>query len=295
MTAQAKLHPVKPAPQTPAAPARSPLSDGDFRVFLRTDQAGTMQVPGLPHAYVAIHAGPSVLVTCQRGGYRHAGRAVYGDIDIIPAGTPSVWEMKGRDTALLLRLSTALLRAAAQELGADPDQLEIRNRFQMRDEAIENIGWALKAELEAGYPSGRLYLDGMAFSLAARLVRCHSSLAAAQEHRPNGRMAGARLRRVLAYIEDNLAKNLSLVGLATVAELGVSHLKSSFRESTGLPVHQYVIRRRVERAKKLLRDGKLSISQVALEAGFAHQSHLARHLKRLAGVSPRDFRQGGAA
>lgn len=294
MNSRTTLRELKPstAPQLPLGHSR--VRDEDFRVVLRSDEAGVMDVPGLPHAYVAIHAGPSVHVACQRGGYRHAGRAVYGDIDIIPAGTPSLWEMRGKDTALLMRLSPALLRTAARELGADPERVEIRNRFQMRDDAIENIGWALKAEMEAGYPSGRLYLDGMAISLAARLVRCHSSLAVA-ERRPNGRMAGARLRRVLAYIEDNLAKDLSLPELAGVAELGVSHLKASFRETVGLPVHQYVIRRRVECAKRMLRDGKLSISQVALEAGFAHQSHLARHLRRLAGVSPRGVRDGSGA
>src|SRR5215813_13267410 len=158
MPSQTKVHQLKPATQDQASLARSAMRDGSFRVFLRTDEAGSVAVPGLPHAYVAIHAGPSVHVTCRRGGYRHAGRAVYGDIDIIPAGTPSLWEMSGRDTALLLRLSPALLRSAAQELGVDPGRLEIRNRFQMRDEAIENIGWALKAEMQAGYPSGQLYL-----------------------------------------------------------------------------------------------------------------------------------------
>jgi AraC family transcriptional regulator len=267
---------------------RARVRDDDFRVILRTDQAGIMEVPGLPHAYVAIHAGPSVHVACKRGGQRHAGRAVYGDIDIIPAKTPSVWEMKGKDTALLMRLSPALLRAAAEELGADPERVEIRNRFQMRDEAIENIGWALKAEMEAGYPSGRLYLDGLAISLAARLVRCHSS-AALSDLAGNGHITGARLRRVLAYIEDNLGQDLSLSEIASVAELSVSHFKASFREAMGLPAHQYVIRRRVEHAKKLLREGKLPISQVALEAGFAHQSHLAKHVRRLTGVSPRSL------
>jgi AraC family transcriptional regulator len=269
---------------------RLQVRDDDFRVILRSDQAGVMEVPALPHAYVAIHAGPSVYVACRRGGYRHAGRAVFGDIDIIPAETPSVWEMNGKDTALLLRVSPALLRSAAEELGLDPDRVEIRNRFQMRDTAIENIGWALKAEMEAGYPSGRLYMNGMAMSLAARLLRCHSSVALS-DPALNGRMAGARLRRVLAHIEDNLEKDLSLSDIASVAQLSLSHFKSSFREAMGLPVHQYVIRRRVEHAKKLLREGKLSISQVALEAGFAHQSHLARHLRRLAGVSPRTMRR----
>src|SRR5215470_13174484 len=103
----------------PELPIKRPVRDDDFRVMLRSDPPGVMEVPSLPHAYVAIHAGPSVHVACRRGGYRHAGRAVYGDIDIIPAGTPSLWEMSGKDTALLLRLSPALLRSAAQELGVD--------------------------------------------------------------------------------------------------------------------------------------------------------------------------------
>lgn len=292
MSSRATVRELKPVPAP--QPIERPLRDSDFRVMLRSDPPGVMEVPALPHAYVAIHAGPSVHVACRRGGHRHAGRAVFGDIDVIPAQTPSFWEMKGKDTALLMRLSSSLLRAAAQELGLDPTRLELRNRFQMRDEAIESIGWALKAEMEAGYPSGRLYMDGMAISLAARLVRCHSSVALS-DRASNGRMAGARLRRVLAYIEDNLDKDLSLLEIAVVAELSVSHFKASFRETMGLPVHQYVIRRRVEHAKKLLREGKLSISQVALEAGFAHQSHLARHMRRLTGVSPRSLRASSAA
>jgi len=292
MSSRATLREFSPS-RSADLPIKRRVRDDDFRVMLRSDPPGVMEVPALPHAYVAIHAGPSVHVACRRGGYRHAGRAVFGDIDIIPMETPSVWEMKGKDTALLMRLSSSLLRAAAEELGMDPARLEIRNRFQMRDEAIENIGWALKAEMEAGYPSGRLYLDGMALSLAARLVRCHSS-AALSDRMLNRRMAGARLRRVLAHIEDNLEKDLSLFEIASVAELSVSHFKASFREAMGLPVHQYVIRRRVEHAKRLLREGKLSISQVALEVGFAHQSHLARHMRRLTGVSPRSMRTDGA-
>jgi AraC family transcriptional regulator len=71
-----------------------------------------------------------------------------------------------------------------------------------------------------------------------------------------------------------------------VADLSVSHLKVLFRHSVGLPVHEYVVRRRVERARTLLLAGKLSLSQVALASGFAHQSHLARQMRRVLGVTP---------
>ena len=95
-----------------------------------------------------------------------------------------------------------------------------------------------------------------------------------------------KLRQVQSYIEENLSASLSLRAVADAVGMSASHLKVRFREATGIPVHQYVIHRRVERATLLLREGMLPISQIALDVGFAHQSHLAMHMKRLLGVSP---------
>jgi AraC family transcriptional regulator len=105
-------------------------------------------------------------------------------------------------------------------------------------------------------------------------------------------MPGPTLRRLLAHIEDNLDGALTLGNLAGVAGLSASHLKALFRQSMGVPVHQYVVRRRVERASTLLRSGNLSSSEVALASGFAHQSHLARQMRRLLGVTPTAVRKG---
>ena len=79
--------------------------------------------------------------------------------------------------------------------------------------------------------------------------------------------------------------------IAGVAGLSVSHCKVLFRKSVGMPVHQYVIRRRVERAVMLLRLGKLSVNQIALDTGFSNQSHLAMHLRRVLGTSPTKFQR----
>ena len=92
---------------------------------------------------------------------------------------------------------------------------------------------------------------------------------------------------MLSYIEDNLSQDLSLQTIADVSGLSASYFKTAFRTSVGHPVHQYVIQRRVERARSLLAEGQLPISQVALETGFAHQSHLAYHMRRLLGVTPK--------
>ena len=68
----------------------------------------------------------------------------------------------------------------------------------------------------------------------------------------------------------------------------MSHFKALFRQSLGLPVHQYVVRRRVDRARALLLEGQLPLCQIALESGFAHQSHMARWMRRLLAVTPTD-------
>jgi AraC family transcriptional regulator len=102
-----------------------------------------------------------------------------------------------------------------------------------------------------------------------------------------------RRRRVTDYVEAHLDDDLSLRQLAEVAGFGLSHFKALFRRSAGLPLHQYVIRRRVERARQLLARGDRPISLVALEAGFTHQSHMARHLRRLLGVAPSELARRG--
>jgi AraC family transcriptional regulator len=221
---------------------------------------------------------------CRHGMRSHSGLALHGDIDIIPDGIPSRWEMKEADTALVLRLGRHLLRKVAQESGLE-DGIEIRSRFRIRDSQIEHIGWALMVEAQHGYSSGRLYMDCMATALAVQLLRKHSSLGGINLLAESS-MPRYKLRQVQSYIEENLRSDLSLQTVADVAGMSASHLKSTFRKATGMPVHQYVIRRRVERAALLLRDGKLPISQIAVELGFAHQSHLAMHMKRLLGVSP---------
>lgn len=102
-------------------------------------------------------------------------------------------------------------------------------------------------------------------------------------------LSQAQLRRVTAYVEACLDQDLSLIRLANVAGVSASHLKTLFKRST-VPVHEYVVQRRVERARALLSRDELPINQVALEAGFSHQSHMARCMRRVLGVTPKAVR-----
>jgi AraC family transcriptional regulator len=96
---------------------------------------------------------------------------------------------------------------------------------------------------------------------------------------------------VVEYIEEHLDAGPTLAQLAAVVGLNTYHFARQFKAATGLPPHQYVIARRVERAKQLLQAGTdLSLAEVALSAGFSDQSQFSRHFKRLVGVTPRRFR-----
>jgi AraC family transcriptional regulator len=253
------------------------------------DAPGVVRFAGSPKAVLLLHFGLPAYISSRRAGQSHRGQATHRDIDVIPPGTPSLCEVDRLHTSLTVGVNAELLRHIADELVGGDRPVEIRNRFQVRDPQIENMVWSLKTEMENGYPCGRLYLDGLAIALAAKMVRCHSS------HPPcdgnvKGGMPSWRLKRVLSFIEENLGCDLNLRELASVAGLSVTHFKILFRKTLGVPAHQYVIRRRVERAASLLRESEMPIGQVALESGFSHQSHLALHMRRLLGVSPSRFR-----
>ena len=103
--------------------------------------------------------------------------------------------------------------------------------------------------------------------------------------------AWATLKQVLSFIEDQLAEDLSLEQTAAVAGISASHLNALFRISMGTPVHQYVTQRHVDRAKTLLMHNGLSMAEIALAAGFAHQSYMARHMRRVLGLTPRALKR----
>jgi AraC family transcriptional regulator len=275
---------------TPEILAHFKTAEG-LAVQLRRDTAGALEVPALENLIIGIHLGAPTRIECRRAGKRFIGTAVQGDINIIPSGTPSRWEIFDHsDTALFLSMPKNLISAIALESDIDPARVKIRNRFHIRDKELETLAWTIKKELELGSPSGRLYVGGLALAVASRLVACHSSVANRIQFKIEG-LSDRRLKGVLTFIEDHLAEDLSLDQVAAVAGISASHLKTVFVRSLGMPVHHYVIQRRVERAKDLLARTDLSITEIALNTGFAHQSHLARHMRRLLGEAPRAVRQ----
>lgn len=236
---------------------------------------------------LGIHFGPPVKAECHCGGRRMRRVQKPGDIDIVPAGMDGSWEDDADCRILRLRLHPSLLDRVAEELGRDAGKIELLPRFQVRDARIEAIGWAVKADLEAVTPSDPLYIDLLANALAVRLIETASDGSPMPDNRTESKLSARQLRILTEFIETSLDQRLNLADLAVVAGVSVTRLKTLFRNSTGVPVHQYVIRRRVEYARAMLAMTSMPASEVAVAAGFSHQSHMASTMRRLLGQTPR--------
>lgn len=267
----------------PASPRDASRARVGLRVDVRTTPPGEVSLEAIPDHRLKVHAGAPVRGACR------TQRFVYtrGDLDIFPAGQSDVWEEEATNTSLVVRLAPALMRRAAEDMGLNPERAGLQPRYHFRDARIEHVAWALESEREEGHPGGLLYTESLGLALAFHLLGRYP----APLEGTHG-LAGPRLKRVTEYIEEHLDRNLSLARLSAVAGVSESHFRALFKRSTGLPVHEYVIQRRVERARTLLLRGDLPASQVALEAGFSHQSHMARCMRRVLGVTPRSLARG---
>lgn len=110
---------------------------------------------------------------------------------------------------------------------------------------------------------------------------------------PEPKRERAAVRRVRAYLQEGLSQDISLAGLAGVARLSKPHLLSVFQQEVGMSPYRYLTALRIERAKALLQTG-LSISETALAVGYADQSHLHRHFRRIVRMTPGAFQRGFA-
>jgi AraC-like DNA-binding protein len=115
--------------------------------------------------------------------------------------------------------------------------------------------------------------------------------ASAPEQQPRGGLSPWRVRKVLCHIEAHLDRTIRNEDLAALVHLNPSHFGRAFRNSFGEPPHEYVIRRRVERAQGLMLSTDASLSDIALDCGLADQSHLTRLFRRIVGESPRAWRR----
>jgi AraC family transcriptional regulator len=209
-----------------------------------------------------------------------------GQIHILPANVPVGIRLFGPAENIVVSLSSELLSEVRP--GGGRAHTALRPVFGLRDGLIEQLVYALWEQGTSARPDSH-YVQTLAAALAAHLVRTYGTGPSNPPVR-NLRLAGSRLASVLAYIDENIDRRLTLPRLATVARLSLFAFVRSFKSSTGLPPHRYILRKRVEHAKVLLADDTLSIADVALRCGFGDQSAFANAFRKLTLQTPRAYR-----
>lgn len=265
-----------------------------FAATLLGIRAGTYRVPTMAYHRINVHVGAPVRANCVCDGRRYSRIQAHGDADVIPAGLPGMWTDDADCRILRIAISDTLVRSIGEHVGMPVAGLE--PRLQWRDARVHYLASALGAELEAEDTSDALYAESLCTALVVRLLNSGRDVAAGAVAANSARTLAPRVAaRMIDYIEAHLHQRLTLAELAAQTGLSVPHFKVLFRATLGVPVHRYVVQRRVERAKALLLEGRRSAAQIALDVGFAHQSHMTQWMHRLLGATPREIARAGRA
>jgi AraC family transcriptional regulator len=282
----------KGCPETPILAAQEVKVFGAIEVGHLRLLPGEVELPPYEGHLVNLHLSVPHHLVQRRNERAHEGIKITGAVDVIPAGTPAYFRMGAASEHTCMLLEDRFVRRVAEEAGADPGRFEIAPFFDTPDPHIERVGLSLLSEMESWGLGGELFAESLANVLALHLVRHHSSLGRRSKRMTErgGGFSRRALGRATDYVNDNLSRKLTLAEMAGAARMSPYHFARSFKAATGLSPHRYVIQRRVERAKALLADTNLTIFEVAKAVGFANQSHLAFHVRRLLGVSPKTLR-----
>jgi AraC family transcriptional regulator len=247
--------------------------------------------PAITHHRLVLYIRPPEELALMYEGVKRQVPPPAGAIALVPAGSPHRVRSSGCKDELHICLEPGLVaRVAAEAFDRDPARLTVPPLDGLDHPHLRAAMGAVGAELTAGAAGGWLAAESLANVLVVHLIR-HILAPRRPEPVRDGVLPQGRLRAVVEYIEERLDAGLTVEQLAAVARLSPYHFARQFKTATGLPPHQYVIVRRVERAKQLLQAAAdLSLAEVALHAGFSHQSVFCLHFKRLVGVTPRQFR-----
>jgi AraC family transcriptional regulator len=149
----------------------------------------------------------------------------------------------------------------------------------------------LMEEMQAGGPSGKLYRESLVNSLAIRFILCGNSSDQTELYSPVSKLPLPTLKRVLDLIEEKLASDITLTALAAEAGYSRGHFVKMFYKATGMTPHRYILNRRVEHARFLLKRKNARLVDVAVSCGFSSQAHLTKIFREYAGVTPAEYRR----
>ena len=249
-------------------------------------------IPYPDHVIAVVLAGAPNLYLARGGSTSHTTLRC-GDVIIISAGVPTHWRHTEEAIAIILQLApTYVDKVAVEDFAVHGRLPEIQDTIGKQDERIEEIAKQLLAGIEADPRAGRLYIESLTHQLALHLLR-HYSAPGLTVGKPSLKLSQRKLGLAIEFIEANLSQDLTHSQLAAAVAMSPSHFAHAFRQATGLPPHRYVLNRRIEHAKTLLRQTELPITEIAQHVGCCSHSNFTALFHKATGVSPSHYRRNG--
>ena len=209
------------------------------------------------------------------------------ELSFIASGHPYFARSNDESEALVLTLDPKFVSTVAPS--RSEDDVELISRKHFKDSQLEHLLLAVRSEVIANCPGGRLFGELMASAVSMRLLQCCSTFTFKEITHPG--LSPFLLSRVVDYLQAHLDEDLTLRRLADVLQMSPYHFARAFKQSTGLSPHQYLLEQRVERAKKMLEDNRQSIAEIAYLLGFPSQSHFTVIFRKTVGLTPGVYRK----
>jgi AraC family transcriptional regulator len=218
------------------------------------------------------------------------GTVTPGTVHVSEPGVPVRCLFRGPYDVLHLYVPAALIAECARDMTGHPAPALCPTAALSKDMMVDSLGRALLEADRVGGSFGRLYADCISIAIVTRLLASANRTMASA--RPKvGELARWRLKRAIDYVEARLDKTVSLADVASSAGLTRMHFAAQFRAATGLRPHEYLLRRRIERAQQMLLETGMPLVDVALSVGFQTQAHFTSVFKRYTGQPPRAWRE----
>jgi AraC family transcriptional regulator len=199
---------------------------------------------------------------------------------------PGVWD--GVYNRLLFELDPALIERLTEGRLAG-GTIEIDNRSNFKDSRLESLLKVLHDELRLGAPTGRIFAEQVGNAVAMLLASQYAKVAPGM-YGSGGRLSVPCLKRVFEYVEAHLHKDIHLSDLAKTAGMSAFYFARLFKKTTGKGPHEFLLGRRIERAKKMLRNSEISVFEIGMHVGYYDRKHFRTVFRREVGASPSEFR-----
>lgn len=256
-------------------------------IILEKHRVGAVEIPEHEHSTFCLHLQTSGPVEMD---WHSSGRSARlttgaGNLIFLTPGTRDSLLWHGSSQRIVASIDPSVLaRAATQlELAQLPD---FDNRWSFYDDQLRLLLTEMEREITSGSATGPLYGDLLSLSLSIALIRKYGRTPITPTPRKGG-ISRPSLNRVLEYIAANLHSTIGLEDLSSVAGLSLFHFARAFRQSMGVTPHQYLLQRRIDTAKTLLRAPGSNLEAIASATGFSDASHLSKAFRRQTGTTPR--------